>query len=109
MRVVARPPVVFGGSPFRPVPSVKEQALKSGVQRAFAYLQNVAGDDFQMLSDAVAVFRLCGECAENEEIQSAGKDVGCVSHHLSPNRCLSLTWSFWLLRSTRSSSGSGHC
>jgi hypothetical protein len=56
-RVIAGSPIVLGGAPFSVNIPVEQQSLQRRIQRAFPDLQNVIGQRFQALGDAVTVLR----------------------------------------------------
>src|SRR5712691_9022694 len=70
-RVITSPAVILRHAPFGFDPSVQQQALERGVERAFPDVQHVFGDAFQMLGDAVAVVRTRNEGLEDQHVKSA--------------------------------------
>src|SRR5205823_4317495 len=82
-RVIPRPPVVLRCAPLGRDPSVQQQPLEGWVERALTDLEDILGEGFQILRDAVAVLRAPRERFEDEEVERARQEFLRVSHRLS--------------------------
>src|SRR5579884_1257706 len=71
--VVAGAAVVFRGAPLGLDPSVKQQPLERGIERAFFNLQHFMRNLLDALGDAVAVHAAQAQRLEDEHVEGAGK------------------------------------
>ena len=64
-----------GDAPFGLHEIFLEEALESGVERAFFNLEKIVGSALDVLDEGVAVKRLALESAENHHFEGAGEEV----------------------------------
>src|SRR6185436_2148442 len=74
-RVVAGAAIVLRRAPLGFHPSVQQQPLQRGVERAFADLQHVLRHDLEPVGDAVAMQRPGDERAQDQEVECAREQV----------------------------------
>jgi hypothetical protein len=64
-----------GNAPFGLHKILLEEALESGVERAFFNLEKVVGSTLNVLDEGVAMKRLALESAENHHFEGAGEEI----------------------------------
>src|SRR5271154_1797168 len=72
--------IIFAGLPFGGDPTFLLELVQSGVERAIADLQDVAGDLFKAQADGPAVHGLQGENLQKQKIESALEQVRRFAH-----------------------------
>ncbi len=72
--------VVVGGAPACLEQALADQAKKSGVEGALFDEERAAGDLFDAEKDAVAMEGAEGDSFQNQQIKSAGKEIGLAGH-----------------------------
>src|SRR5271165_1241833 len=82
--IVFGPPIVLAVSPFRANPAILFELVQSWIQRALAYLENVAGHLPDALRNRPSVHRLKRDCFQNQQVECALHEIGWLAHSVSP-------------------------